>query len=413
MRITSIAIASLQRRKGKFFFLVFGIAIAVGTVIALMVLNGSLRQELGDQLDRFGANILIVPESDNLSLDYGGVSVSDVSFDVQRLTTKDVAAVGAIPYRQRLSVIAPKVITSVAIGERRVFLAGVELKHELRLKPWWRIAGQQPKADAEVLLGHSVAEALGVVKAKPGQPANSTSDDPHAAHGAATTGISLISEQVVIAGVPHRVTGVLEPTGGPEDRLIFADLKHVQNVMSLGDRVDVIEVSALCKDCPIGDIVAQIQTALPNAKVSAIQQAVRAREHTVESVGRFGLAVGVIVLVIAILMIFTTMMGSVTERTREIGVFRALGFRKLHILQQFTIEVMLVSVLGACFGWSIGITAARIALPYFTESPTMWSGALEAFMPALFLSVAIGILGSIYPALRASRLDPSEAIRSI
>jgi len=411
MRITSIAIANLHRRKGKSLFLVCGIAVAVGTIVALMSLNGSLRQELGDQLDRFGANIVIVPNSDNLSLDYGGVNVSEVAFDIQRLTMRDVEAVGSIPYRQRLSVIAPKLITNVEIEGRRAFLAGVDIKKELRLKRWWRVNGEVPSAPNELLVGRSAAESLGLVESA-ATPPTASDPDPHAHHRRAASA-SITRDRVMIAGVQHKVTGLLELTGGPEDRMIFADLKHVQQVTSLGDRIDVIEVSALCKDCPIDDIVGQIQSAVPNAKVSAIQQAVRAREQTVESVARFALAVGGIVLIIGILMIFTTMMGSVSDRTREIGVFRAVGFRRQHILQQFAIEVLLVSFVGACLGWSWGIAATHFALPYFSEAPVMWSGARQAFAPALLLSVTIGFVGSLYPAIRASRLDPSEAIRAI
>ncbi len=110
--------------------------------------------------------------------------------------------------------------------------------------------------------------------------------------------------------------------------------------------MSLIEVSALCKDCPIGDIVAEISERLPHAKVSAIQQSVRARTETVERLTRFSAAVSAVVLGIGALMIFTTMMGSVVERTKEIGVLRAIGFRRAHIVKGLMIEVGLISVAG-------------------------------------------------------------------
>ncbi|HXU08962.1 MAG TPA: ABC transporter permease, partial [Blastocatellia bacterium] len=85
MRISTIAFANLKRRKGKAAFLAIGIAIGIGTAVALLSLSSSIKEEIGSQLDRFGANIVVVPQSNNLSLDYGGLSVSSVSFDVKQL----------------------------------------------------------------------------------------------------------------------------------------------------------------------------------------------------------------------------------------------------------------------------------------------------------------------------------------
>src|ERR1041385_4641191 len=91
MRISTIAFANLRRRKGKAIFLVAGIAIGIGTAVALLSLSGSIKEEIGSQLDRFGANIVVVPQSNNLSLDYGGVSVSSVTYDVKQLRNEDAA----------------------------------------------------------------------------------------------------------------------------------------------------------------------------------------------------------------------------------------------------------------------------------------------------------------------------------
>lgn len=106
MRISAIAFANLKRRKGKALFLIVGIAIGIGTVVALLSLSGSIKEEIGTQLDRFGANIVVVPPSNSLSLDYGGVSVSGVSFDVHQLTNEDAKRILDIPYRDRLSFIS-------------------------------------------------------------------------------------------------------------------------------------------------------------------------------------------------------------------------------------------------------------------------------------------------------------------
>src|SRR5678816_4299996 len=114
MRVSTIAFANLKRRKGKVLFLIVGISIGIGTAVALLSLSGSIKHEIGAQLDRFGANIVVVPQSNSLSLDYGGMAVSSVSFDVHQLTNEDAAHILDIEYRDRLSIIAPKILSAVS-----------------------------------------------------------------------------------------------------------------------------------------------------------------------------------------------------------------------------------------------------------------------------------------------------------
>src|SRR4030095_14783649 len=154
MRISTIAFANLKRRKGKAMFLVAGIAIGIGTAVALLSLSNSIKEEIGTQLDQLGANIVIVPQSNNLSLDYGGVSVSSVSFDVQQLADEDARHVLDIPYRNRLSFISPKLLGAVNIEGKEVLLAGVDFDNELKLKRWWQIVGETPVGEDEVLVGY-------------------------------------------------------------------------------------------------------------------------------------------------------------------------------------------------------------------------------------------------------------------
>jgi putative ABC transport system permease protein len=386
-----------------------GIAIGIGTIVALLSLSSSIQEEIGAQLDRFGANIVIVPQSNSLALDYGGVSVPGVEFDIQQLHNADIEKIRQIRYHDRLSVIAPKVVSAATAEGQQVLLAGVDFKNELKLRRWWRITGQKPEAEHDILLGYEVARALSAIR--PQAPAAGGSGH----HGAAddSARFALARTEITVAGQPHHISGVIAPTGGPEDRMIFGSLQHVQALTNRPGQINVIEVSALCKGCPVEDIVAQIREQLPHAKVSAIQQAVKTRAEMVNRLAKFSAVLSVIVLIIGGLMIFTTMMGSVIERTREIGVLRAIGFRRKHIMSGLLIEVMTISVLGGFFGWAAGIAASWAALPFFSEA------GIERQLHPLLLTLAIasamliGSVSSIYPALRASRLDPSEAVRSM
>jgi putative ABC transport system permease protein len=413
MRISTIALANLKRRKGKAAFLVVGIAIGIGTAVALLSLSGSIKEEIGSQLDRFGANIVVVPQSNSLSLDYGGISVSSVSFDVKQLRNEDAASVLDIPYRNRISNVSPKLLGAVGIDGREVLLAGVDFNSELILKRWWHIAGSKPVGERDLLVGYEAARVLSLIELAP------SVDPKHIAHLGSHDAsenhfqFKIVRDHLTIADQDHQVAGVISQTGGPEDGMIFGSLAHVQTLLNKPDQLSLIEVSALCKDCPIGDIVSQISDRLPYAKVSAIQQSVRARSETVERLTRFSAAVAAVVLAIGALMIFTTMMGSVVERTKEIGVLRAIGFRRSHIIKGLMIEVSLISLFGGLLGWAAGLLAGWIALPYFAENQIAFEFRPVLALVAIGAGLIIGTISSLYPIVWASRLDPSEAVRYV
>src|SRR5262245_17265988 len=360
MRISTIAFANLKRRKGRALFLTIGIATGIGTAVALLTLSSSLKDEIGSQLDRFGANIVVVPQSNSLSLDYGGLSVSSVSFDVKQLRNEDANSVLDIPYRNRISNVSPKLLGAVGVEGREILLAGVDFESELTLKRWWHVAGRNPEGEQELLVGYEVARALSLIE--PSVPVA----EPQVSHGGSHDSsedqfqFKIIRDRLKIADKDHQVAGVISQTGGPEDRMIFGSLPHVQSLLNKPGQLSLIEVSALCKDCPIEDIVAQISARMPHAKVSAIQQSVRARSETVERLTRFSVVVAAVVLAIGAVMIFTTMMGSVIERTKEIGVLRAIGFRRAHIIKGLMIEVAAISLLGGLLGWGAGLFASWI-----------------------------------------------------
>ena len=411
MRISTIAFANLRRRRGKALFLTAGISIGIGTVVALLSLSGSIREEIGSQLDRFGANIVVVPQSNTLALDYGGIPVSGVSFDVHQLTGEDAKLIVKIPYRKRLSVVAPKLLSAVQVEGKQVLLAGVDFDAELRLKRWWRIAGQKPQSEGDILVGYDAAKALSLIEvaAQAGETSGGTahhaSDEP--------LDLSIRHDSLQIADHAHHVAGIIAPTGGPEDRMIFGSLAHVQALLGRPGQLSIIEVSALCKDCPVNDIVSQISRQLPHAKVSAVQQAVLARSEAVDRLTKFSAAVSAVVLAIGALMIFTTMMGSVIERTKEIGVLRAIGFRRTHIIQELMIEVGAISTAGGLIGWAGGTVASWAALPYFSESRVAFEVRSPLALFAVGVALVVALLSSIYPAMRAARLDPSEAVRYV
>ncbi len=129
---------------------------------------------------------------------------------------------------------------------------------------------------------------------------------------------------------------------------------------------------------------------------------------------RFSAGISVIVLLIGGLIVFTNMMASVNERRREIGIFRAIGFRQSHVIRIIFLEALIVGVIAGGAGVVLGSGISRVVAPMmtgmkgggFVMDPLLTGGAI-------LLSVLIGGLSSIYPAIHAAKMDPTSALRSL
>jgi putative ABC transport system permease protein len=386
MRLKDISINNLRRRKGKVFFLILGLTIGITTVVTLISITRMMNEDISRKLDEFGANIVIIPRSDDLSLSYGGMSIGGVSIDAQTLKDSDIPKIRQIEVRENVSTVSPKLIGVVDIEGKKVPLMGVHFAEELRLKKWWKIHGGEPKNRDEVLLGNEVAVRL----------FKSTGD------------------ALSINGKPVRISGVLDETGSQDDFLILGDLTFVQEAMKKSRALSLIEVSAFCNTCPIEEIVRQISEKLPHAKVTAIKQTLQTKMEALDHFKKFSVGISIIVLLIGSLIVFTNMMASVNERKREIGIFRAIGFRKSHVVRIIFLEAFIVGLIAGIVGYALGLGISHIIGPMITgvKGESLFIDPLLA-LGAIFLSSLIGILSSAYPAIHASKMDPTTALRAL
>ena len=385
MTLTTIALRNLMRRKGKAAFILAGLVIGVATVVAVISLVEAMTRDINDKLEKYGANILIIPRTENLALTYGGLQLGGVSFEMQEIRQEELARVGLIPNAGNVAALGPIVLGVLPLDSRRVLVAGVDFEVIHILKPWWQIKGGPP-GETDLLAGADAAKVLNLA----------------------------LGSRIEVKGRDLRVSGILEPTGSQDDQMIFTRLATAQDIFDKHGRVSMAEVAALCKDCPIQEMVRQISDALPGAKVMAIQQVAKGRMETIHHFMKFSYGVSGVVLLIGSLVVLVTMMGSVRERTEEIGIFRAIGFRKSHVMRIVFTEAGLVSGLAGVVGYLGGIMATKVAVRFFTESATVLVPfdsrmALAAVVLAFFL----GLAASIYPALMAAKLDPNDALRAL
>jgi putative ABC transport system permease protein len=238
----------------------------------------------------------------------------------------------------------------------------------------------------------------------------------------------ITGETIRIEGQPFRVIGILESKGGgsfgSQDNVIMVPFTTAQSrlISRSNNRVDVIYISAISADAvnQASEEVSQILRSRHRTPVGADDFTIFSQQDFVNTAkmitGVFTTFLGgvaAISLLVGGIGIMNIMLVSVTERTREIGLRKALGARKKDILLQFLTESSLLSlfggIIGILLGWLISFVIGRIAVANNTPiTPTI---GLNVILLATIFSTAVGLFFGIYPANRAANLQPVEALR--
>ena len=136
--------------------------------------------------------------------------------------------------------------------------------------------------------------------------------------------------------------------------------------------------------------------------------------ETLAQFKKFSYGISGVILLIGSLVVLVTMMGSVRERTDEIGIFRAIGFRKRHVMKIIFAEAIIVSGLAGIIGYFLGFGVTKAALAIFSEDHSgLVPFSIELAGGAIVTALAVGLISSAYPAFMAARLDPNEALRAL
>lgn len=397
------ALESLNSNRLRSTLTILGIVIGVGAVIAMLAVGAGAQTTITGSISGIGSNLLFVYKGNSLNTDYTPKSI----------TNEDAAALLDQTQAPSVLAVAPMVSGSLQVtagGEKTsTTIDGVTPDYESVRNA---TLSEGTFITEDNLLGRASVAIIGT-------------DVATKLYGR-TDG--LVGENIRISGQPFKVIGVLETKGGSsfgsQDNVVLVPMTTAQMRLFHRDSndVDMLMVQAISPSSisQASDEVANILRVRHRTKAGQddftifSQQDIAATAQTVTGVLTIFLGgIAGISLLVGGIGIMNIMLVSVTERTREIGLRKALGARKRDILVQFLTESALLSLLGGIIGiglgWLIGFIVGKVAAASGTPfTPTI---GLNAILLATIFSTAVGLFFGIYPANRAAGLEPVEALR--
>ena len=395
-----VAFGALRRNKMRSILTALGIIIGVGAVIAMVSIGDGAKSQVEAQVASLGQNIILVfagsINSGGQRSGYGGAGT---------LTIKDAEAIKA--EIRDIQAVSPEVV-----GGAQVFANGLnwgtrirgESEDYLMIRQWplsegYMFTDQDVKSDAKVcVIGQTIVNNL----------------FPEG---------DAVGKTIRIRNLPFKVLGILSSKGfsiqgNDQDDMVVIPYTSAMKRFSRQTYLAVVNVQAVPNaSIPLVELdIANLLHARHHIaegrdddfNVRDQQEIADAATATTRTMTFLLGAIACVSLVVGGIGIMNIMLVSVTERTREIGIRMAVGAHGSDILTQFLIESVVLSLTGGLLGIAIGILTAK-TLSHFNHWPTVISPSVS--MIAFLFSGAVGVFFGYYPALKAARLDPIDALR--
>ena len=397
------ALASLSSNKVRSGLTVLGIVIGVGAVIAMLAIGSGAQNTITSSISDIGTNLIFVMRG----------SVSEEVRNPKRLTYSDAMAI-ADPFS------APSVVGVAPIiqGSIEVSFAGKStFTTGIGVTPDYQSVRNVDLSEGEFIseiniLGRAAVAVLG----------------PDVAEELFGRSEGVVGETIRIEGQPFRVVGVKAPLGSagfqnPDDEvLVPMSTAQARLLRRSRDSVDVILAQAINAENVVtaSDEIAAILRMRHRTPIGEDDFTIITQEEFLETASAITSVLTVflggiagISLLVGGIGIMNIMLVSVTERTREIGLRKAVGARKKDIMLQFLTESALLSLIGGLIGIGLGWGLSSIvgAIAAASETDLTPAIGLDAVLLATIFSTAVGLFFGIYPAKRAADLEPVEALR--
>jgi len=406
MRLGTLVRRELLERRTQVATSFLAILLGVAVIVSVKNITFFSQKAVAREMDALGANVLVLPKSVTVQ-DYYSADMQEAEIPeeyVTRLVMSDL---------EGLDNLSPKLSVPVSLGGRTFTLTGILPKQEFQAKAMWAGAGifsrpqgcgtvpGAPGADdtppQESLVRRRVIDDLGPAESLVG------------ADVAALLGVEAGSELVVLDRTLS-VIAVLPRTGTVDDSRIFAHLHTVQDMTGRGAVINAIEIVGCCLEISQG-LVEKVNRLLPEAQVLTVAQIVDTQIRMNEIMSRFSALIVAVIAIVGGVSIANYMFANVYERRREIGTLMALGAGRSAVMGVFLLKALLLGLVGGVGGYVLGTGLAVLLGPKLARIPVLPMPSLALW--ALGISVGISLVGSYFPAMRATRLDPSDALREV
>ena len=382
MNAFTVVLKNFSRRKGRAILNTIGLVIAIAVMVSTITASHAMEVKIGEEVEKFGPNIVVKPESQSITIPYGSVVIGQSTISETYVDT-----IQTITNNRNLRVVSPKLYGQITVDNQSVLVVGIIPEREKILNIWWEIVGVLPENESyEVLVGYGLKQSL---KLK-------------------------MNDIIKLNGSAMKVVGFLSETGTNDDLSAFIPLHIAQQILKTGNEVSIIDVGAYCADCPVEEIARQIMSVIPGVKAIPIKQAVEMRMTAVQQTTNYSLMLASIVLIAGSAGVMNTMLSSVQERKREIGVFLSLGADDNYLYKMFIYESILVGVSGGVIGVLIGLLASLFGSPLLLGFAIEITDVPLYIIPSvMLLSIFVCIIASLYPTWRATKIDPVQALKAV
>jgi len=405
------ALAQLVTNKLRTGLTMLGIVIGVGAVIALMAAGQGAQQGVTKEVSGLGSNLIFV---DPGQTEQGG----PVRAEAITLTTDDADAIKTVPYADAVISQFKLGIENQVVGNGRNTSASMTATEpEFPYVRSWEVEtgrflndDDMSRKTTNVVLGAKVAEDLFDT------PDNAVGEEVRLSFGRFSLNLTVVGvmEERGASASGEDDTQILIPLTTFRARIPFgrspsgqANVQEIVVKVTKGGKVDETKEDIRQLLLERHDLTEDFTVKTQNDLMATARNVSRTLTMLLGAIAGISLVVGGI-------GIMNIMLVSVTERTREIGIRKAVGASRADILLQFVVEAIIVTLVGGAVGVLAGVVAARIAngQDFGTGSAVTTVVAPWSIFTALGVSIMIGLFFGIYPAFRASRLDPIEALRA-
>jgi len=389
---------SIRHRAGRAWVAILAVTLGSSLVAALANVSFDIQAKARRELRAYGANLVLAPNSAVAQIGLGNLEFGTVR-EERYLSEEDLAPLREGVLSREVLAYAPYLYGAVEVWQTRVTLVGVDFEQIRRLSPWWRVSGQWPgDEDREdehtpALIGVRVARRLGV----------SVGDVLE------VRGSGLAAARLAVVGLLETGAASFAEPAQAEDMQIFVHLRAAQRILGKPSLVSNVQVSAAPERRTLSALAADLERAVRGAKARVVGQIAEAEATILEKVRLLvGLVAGM-VLISSGLAVGSTMAASVLERTREIGLLRALGAEGEWIALLFLMEAATIGLIGGVTGYLLGLGLAA-AIGHIAFSAPMASSLMAAPL-ALGTALIVCLLASILPIRRALNIEPARTLR--